>query len=323
MAVLAAPITAGDKRLGALVVYSPRAPVFAEDDLALVQLLADQAAVVLESRALIDEAARVRAREEVTRLKEDFLSAAAHDLKTPLTTLVAQAQLLERRAVRMPAAPADVEGIRRLVREAQRLKTLVLELLDAARAEQGRLVGQREEVDLVALAQEICVRHTSPRHPCSVDAPRAVDGVYDPVRIVQLIENLVENAVKYTPEGGPVQVKIWREGGYNNLTVTDSGIGIPTEDLPHIFERFHRGTNVDDRRFAGMGLGLFICRGIAEQHGGRIWATRAPGGGSTFHVALPVAAPQDGPGQEAAPTPAALVGAAPRAGTGQGGSTHD
>jgi signal transduction histidine kinase len=156
-----------------------------------------------------------------------------------------------------------------------------------------------------------------------VDAPRAVDGVYDPVRIVQLIENLVENAVKYTPEGGPVQVKIWREGGYNNLTVTDSGIGIPTEDLPHIFERFHRGTNVDDRRFAGMGLGLFICRGIAEQHGGRIWATRAPGGGSTFHVALPVAAPQDGPGQEAAPTPAALVGAAPRAGTGQGGSTHD
>ncbi|HEX6607691.1 MAG TPA: GAF domain-containing protein, partial [Chloroflexia bacterium] len=85
MAVLVAPITAGDTRLGALVVYSSRAPVFAEDDLALVQLLADQAAVVLESRALIDEAARVRAREEVTRLKEDFLSAAAHDLKTPLT----------------------------------------------------------------------------------------------------------------------------------------------------------------------------------------------------------------------------------------------
>jgi signal transduction histidine kinase len=282
-----------------------------------------QAAVVLESRALIDEAARVRAREEVTRLKEDFLSAAAHDLKTPLTTLVAQAQLLERRAVRAPNAPADVEGIRRLVREAQRLKTLVLELLDAARAEQGRLVGQREDVDLVALVQEICARHTSPRHPCIVDGPRSVAGVYDPVRIMQLVENLVENAVKYSPEGGAVRVKVWREDGYNNLTVTDSGIGIPSEDLPHIFERFHRGTNVDDRRFAGMGLGLFICRGIAEQHGGRIWATRAPGGGSTFHVALPAAAPQDGTRQGGAPNLAAVPVGAPRDGTGQGDATHD
>jgi signal transduction histidine kinase len=323
LAVLAAPITAGDKRLGVLVVYAPKTPVFAEDDLALVQLLADQAAVVLESRALIDEAARVRAREEVTRLKEDFLSAAAHDLKTPLTTLVAQAQLLERRAVRAPAAPADVEGIRRLVREAQRLKTLVLELLDAARAEQGRLVGQREDVDLVALVQEICARHTSPRHPCIVDGPRSVAGVYDPVRIMQLVENLVENAVKYSPEGGAVRVKVWREDGYNNLTVTDSGIGIPSEDLPHIFERFHRGTNVDDRRFAGMGLGLFICRGIAEQHGGRIWVTRAPGGGSTFHVALPAAAPQDGTRQGGAPNLAAVPVGAPRDGTGQGDATHD
>jgi signal transduction histidine kinase len=322
MAVLVAPITAGDNRLGALVVYSPRAPIFAEDDLALVQLLADQAAVVLESRALIDEAARMRAREEVTRLKEDFLSAAAHDLKTPLTTLVAQAQLLERRAVRAPSAPADVEGIRRLVREAQRLKTLVLELLDAARAEQGRLVGQREQVDLVALAQEICARHTGPRHPCRVDAAGPVPGVYDPVRIMQLIENLVENAVKYSPEGGPVRVQVWQEAGANHLSVTDSGIGIPTEDLPHVFERFHRGTNVDDRRFAGMGLGLFICRGIAEQHGGRIWVTRAPGRGSTFHVALPIVAPPgdaepgDLPTQEATP-----VAAAP-AGTAQGGASY-
>jgi signal transduction histidine kinase len=322
MAVLVAPITAGDKRLGALVVYSSRAPVFAEDDLALVQLLADQAAVVLESRALIDEAARVRAREEVTRLKEDFLSAAAHDLKTPLTTLVAQAQLLERRAVRTPGAPADVEGIRRLVREAQRLKTLVLELLDAARAEQGRLVGQREDVDLVALAQEICARHTGPRHPCRVDAAGPVQGVYDPVRMMQLIENLVENAVKYSPEGGPVRVQVWQEAGTNRLSVTDSGIGIPTEDLPHVFERFHRGTNVDDRRFAGMGLGLFICRGIAEQHGGRIWATRAPGSGSTFHVALPGAAPPDGAGPGASFTQEATPVAAAPAGTAQGGPTH-
>jgi GAF domain-containing protein len=132
-AVLAAPITAGGTRLGVLSVFAPRAPIFAEEDLELLQLLADQGAVILESRALIDEAARVRAREEATRLKDDFLSAAAHDLKTPLTALIATAQLLERRATRQPDRPADLGAIRRIVGEAIRLRTIVVELLDAAR----------------------------------------------------------------------------------------------------------------------------------------------------------------------------------------------
>ncbi|HEX9369576.1 MAG TPA: histidine kinase dimerization/phospho-acceptor domain-containing protein [Roseiflexaceae bacterium] len=146
-AVLAAPIAAGPKRLDVLVVYAPRAPIFADDDLALLQLLADQAAVVLESRALIDEAARMQAREEAARLKEDFLSAAAHDLKTLLTTLVTRAQLLERRALRAPDAPADLASIQLVVQEGQRLKRLVIELLDAARAEQGRLIGEQTRFD--------------------------------------------------------------------------------------------------------------------------------------------------------------------------------
>ncbi|HEX9988195.1 MAG TPA: GAF domain-containing sensor histidine kinase [Chloroflexia bacterium] len=288
-ALLVAPITAGDKRLGILVAYAPRTPIFADEDLDLLQLLADQAAVILESRALIDEAARVQAREEVARLKEDFLSAAAHDLKTPLTTIIAQTQLLERRAMRDPSAPTDIASVRKLLKEIQRLKTLVLELLDAARAEQGKLVGEREEVDLIAAAQETCARHDSDRHPCVVEAGGPVLGTYDANRILQLFENLVENAVKYSPEGGPVRVKLWREGGWNHITVTDAGIGIPADDLPNVFERFHRGKNVDDRQFAGMGLGLFICRGIAEQHGGRISVSSAPGGGTTFHVELPSA----------------------------------
>ena len=286
-AILAAPITAGENRLGVLIAYAPHAPIFAEEDLSLMQLLADQAAVVLESRALIDEAARVRAHEEVTRLKDDFLSAAAHDLKTPLTTLVAQTQLLERRVLRTPDAPIDLASIKKLSKEVQRLRTLVMELLDAASTEQGKLVGRKEETDLVALAEEICARHNSERHPCTVEAQEPVVGEYDPIRVFQLIENLVENAVKYSPEGGAVRIKLWHDTGWNHLTVTDKGIGMSVEDMRHIFERFHRGRNVDDRRFAGMGLGLFICRGIAEQHGGAISATSRPEEGSTFHVKLP------------------------------------
>ena len=286
-AILAAPITAGDKRLGVLIAYAPRAPIFADEDLALLQLLADQAAVILESRTLIDEATRVRAHEEVTRLKDDFLSAAAHDLKTPLTTLVAQTQLLERRALRTPDEPIDLASIKKLSKEVQRLRTLVMELLDAASTEQGKLVGRKEETDLVNLAEEICARHNSERHPCTVEAQEPVVGEYDPIRVFQLIENLVENAVKYSPEGGAVRIKLWHDTGWNHLTVSDKGIGMSVEDMRHIFERFHRGRNVDDKRFAGMGLGLFICRGIAEQHGGAISATSTPGEGSTFHVKLP------------------------------------
>jgi signal transduction histidine kinase len=290
--IVSVPIVAGSEVLGVLSVYGARAPIFAEDDLKLAQLLADQAAVILESRALIDEAARVRAREEATRLKDDFLSAAAHDLKTPLTALIVQAQLLERRVRRDPTAPADATGIARILQDAQRLRYLVTELLDVSRVEQGKLLDKREELDLVTLVRGACERLTSPLHTCRLEAREPVMGSYDGVRIVQLVDNLLENAVKYSPAGGPIDVRVWRDGEVAHLTVTDTGIGIPREDLDELFDRFQRGTNVDDRRFAGMGLGLFICRGIAEQHGGRIWATSpGPGKGSTFHVELPARVP--------------------------------
>ncbi len=286
--MIAAPITAGERRLGVLVLFAERPPIFAVSDRELSQLLADQAAVILESRALIDHASRVRAREEATRLKEDFLSAAAHDLKTPLTTVVAQAQFLERKATRDPSAPSDLQGLQRIVRESQRLATLVTDLLDAARMEQGKLVADREPVDLGALVGEVVARQHPGPHATELDVRGAIVGDYDRRRIEQLVENLVENAKKYSPEATPVSVAIWQEDGEAHISVRDRGIGIPPADLPKIFERFSRASNVDDRKFHGMGLGLYICRGIVEEHGGRIWAESEIGKGSTFHVALPL-----------------------------------
>jgi signal transduction histidine kinase len=247
----------------------------------------------LESRALLDEAARVQARAEATRLRDEFLSAAAHDLKTPLTTLVGQAQLLTVRAERDPAAPPNLAGLRRLTQEAERLRELVLELLDASRLEHGLALNHREEVDLVALARQVAARQAAPRHRIIVEGGEAVCGRYDRTRIAQLLDNLVGNALKYSPEGGEVRIAVRREGDRALLSVTDQGIGIPEADQAHIFERFQRGANVDDRRFAGMGLGLYICRGIVEQHGGTIRVSSAPGRGSTFLVTLPIATEDD------------------------------
>jgi signal transduction histidine kinase len=287
--VLTAPITAGERQLGLLMVYGGRAPIFVEDDLHLVSLLAEQAAVVLESRALIDEAAGVRAHEVAARLKEDFLSAAAHDLKTPLTTLRGQSQLLLRQAERTPDAPADRAGLARVAAAGERLATLVEVLLDASRIENGQLVLHLETLDLAALAMELSRWDRPGRSAIGFDADGAVlEGRYDRARMTQLLENLIENAVKYSPQGGAVTVRTWQEGDVARISVADSGIGISDVDLPHVFERFRRGQNVDDRRFSGMGLGLYISAGIVAEHGGRIWVESEVGRGSTFHVALPI-----------------------------------
>ena len=174
------------------------------------------------------------------------------------------------------------------MREAQRLSALVTDLLDAARMEQGRLVADREPMDLGTLVSSVATRQRAGAHRVDVDVRGAVVGSYDGRRIEQLLENLIENASKYSPEATPVNVNVWQEDGEARITVHDQGIGIPAADLPRIFERFSRASNVDDRKFHGMGLGLYICRGIVEEHGGRIWVESEIGKGSTFHVALPL-----------------------------------
>lgn len=285
--VLAAPVSAGEKRIGVLIVTAARPSIFAQDDLALLQFLADHVAVILEDHNMIREVARIQAQEDAVRLRDEFLSAAAHDLKNPLTAILGHAQLMVRRAEREPAESANIQGLRRLESDAQRMRRLVDQLLDASRVEEGRLLGTRDTVDLAALAAEICERACLESHQIVLEAQEPVVGEFDRVRLEQLMDNLVSNAVKYSPEGGEVRVKVWIEGEEAHITVTDRGIGMPASDLPHIFDRFHRASNTSGRSMPGSGLGLFICRGITQEHGGHIWATSVLGEGSTFHVVLP------------------------------------
>jgi signal transduction histidine kinase len=285
-AIVSAPITSGDRRLGVLTVYALRPPVFTDDAVAVVRMLAEQAALVLRSQELLREAAQVRAMAEMTRLKDDFLSVVAHDVRTPLTTILINSELLET-ALGNDGRNGQRAGALRA--EAERLKTLVDDYLDIVSAEAGR-EARMAPGDLVEIAREALQGMPDQASHVQLNGAQAVTGAFDAARLRQLVQNLVGNAVKYSNPTDPVELRIWQENGQAQLTVTDHGIGIPDEDLPLLFERFHRGSNTDDRRYRGLGLGLYICRQIAEEHGGSITVSSKVGEGTTFHVTLPLAA---------------------------------
>jgi len=148
--------------------------------------------------------------------------------------------------------------------------------------------GPREPIDVAQVVREVAERSRPGHERIAVDAAERLAGEFDHRRIEQLIDNLIENALKYSDEKGLVEVNAWRDGGAVHLTVKDHGIGIPAGDITGIFDRFRRASNVDAKRYTGIGLGLYICRGIVEEHGGQIWVESVVGQGSTFHVLLPV-----------------------------------
>lgn len=310
--VIAAPITADGLRMGVLTVYAERAPIFVEDDLWLLELLADQTSVLLEARALTTQAGELRGREEAARLKEEFLSAAAHDLRTPLTVVLGQAELIERRLLRDPAAPVDPVGVGRMAREARHLRDLVGELLDAQRLEQGLAVMNLAPADLGELVEAVRARHAEHGVPLILEEPdEALLVSVDGPRIEQVVENLLENAYKYGADDEPPALRIWHEGAEARIAVIDHGAGVPQGERERIFERFYRSPNARSITDTGMGLGLYICRRIVEDHGGSIWTEPTPGGGATFVIALPlVPEPEAAPATEGPLWPAPGAGAA-------------
>ena len=287
--VIAAPISTEDRRIGVLTVFAERAPIFVEDDLWLLELLASQTALLLEARTLTAHAGELRAREEATRLKEEFLGAAAHDLRTPLTVVLGQAELMERRAARHPERPVDPAGLARIVREARRLRDLVAELLDAQRLEDGRAVSERRPADLREVVEAVRDRHAANGVTIGIRAPEApLVSAIDRPRIEQVLDNLVENAVKYGPADGTPEIQVEAGDVNARISVVDHGVGIPEGERERVFERFYRASNAQDVTDTGLGLGLYICRRIVDEHDGRIRHTETPGGGSTFVIELPL-----------------------------------
>jgi two-component system OmpR family sensor kinase len=224
---------------------------------------------------------------------------ASHELRAPLTSIQGNLEILERQA-NLPGEER-MEAIGEASREAHRLARLVADLLALARADAGVPLRQEPvEMDRVLMDSVAEARHLTHGQRLEVEhlEPAVVAG--DPDRLKQLVLILLDNAIKYTPPDGRVTVRLQQNGTGIEVSVRDTGIGIPREDLPRVFDRFYRADPARSRDPGGTGLGLSIARWIAEQHGGAISLDSHPGKGTTAIVRLPALTEGERPLAEAA-----------------------
>lgn len=237
------------------------------------------------------------ARQEAEQLKDEFISIAAHELRTPLAILKGFAQTLLLQTARGKGSELvdwQIEALHGIDQATARLVELTEDLLDVTRLQAGRLELHREPTNVVALLQRVMKRlqMTTDQHTLSLHTPLEYLIVQaDPRRLEQVCSNLIGNAIKYSPAGGMIEVTINEEPDTKRalLSVSDHGIGIPAHQHSLVFGRFARAENARSYGIGGTGLGLYVCRELVERQGGHIWFESTEGQGSTFFVSLPLA----------------------------------
>ncbi|GAB4447253.1 MAG: hypothetical protein OHK0015_51190 [Chloroflexi bacterium OHK40] len=284
-AALALPLALpGEVPIGFLIAgLSPRLR-FDEAYREFLERLANQVAV-----AVAGARAHARAEQEV-EIRDSFLSIAAHELKTPLTPMIGKLQLLRRRLGREQVDPRALRDLELVEAEASRLVTMIDLLLDVSYLRSGQLPIARLPVELGELVRRLVAElepalqsHTL---VCELpDGPVLVAG--DPIRLEQVLRNLVGNAVKYSPQGGKITLTLQTQAATVALSVADQGIGIAPEALPRIFERYYRGDPVGTGGVGGFGIGLYVVHELVRAHGGDITVESTVGVGSRFTVTLP------------------------------------
>jgi len=225
---------------------------------------------------------------ELDRIKSDFVSAVSHDLRSPLTAILGYVELIEKAGM---VNKEQREFIRRIQQSVQNITALINDLLDIGRIEAGFDAG-KETISLAAIIEYTLDAFQGRLREKSLilksEVQKDLPTVFgNPVRLRQLLGNLLANAIKYTPPFGEISLQALLEGDQILLQVRDSGIGIPSSDLPYIFDRFYRASNVSID-IPGTGLGLAIVRSIVDNHHGRIWVESISGKGTTFSILLPV-----------------------------------
>jgi signal transduction histidine kinase len=290
---LAVPMIAHNRLLGALTIATWSARVWQDAEISLLQALANQMAAGLEAAQLRAAATHAEAMKEADRLKGELLSTVSHELRTPLGTIKGFATALLEYDGSI-AAEERQEFLQRISAAADHLRSLVDDLLEAGRLEAQGVRLERTPVDLTWLVGDTIQNMDSrlSKHRVIVRADRHIPPIHvDATRLRQVLHNLLDNAVKYSPDESVITLTIGWRGDSVAIAVTDQGIGIPVEHLSRVFERFHRVDSSLTRRIGGTGLGLAIARWIVEAHGGRIWAESAgENRGTTITLSLPLSA---------------------------------
>jgi PAS domain S-box-containing protein len=301
-AILAVPVRLGREVLGvmqfiATTIESPDGPLL--DLLAIAgnqigQFIGRKRAEEERAELLVREQAALADAEAAIRMRDQLVAGVSHDLKNPLTAISGQVQVLQFLATRgrEELRPERLLGsLDAISSTAKRMTTLINELLDAVHLQAGLQIElRRRPTDLANLALQVVANHqqATENHSLQFDGnqPGPI-GEWDPDRLERVLDNIVSNAIKYSPSGGEILVEVARDRGWGVLSVQDQGVGIPTADLPHIFERYQRARNVS-AKFAGTGLGLAGARDLIELHGGSISVASVEGVGSKFVVRLPL-----------------------------------
>lgn len=280
------PLIARGRTLGAMsLVYTTSGRHYSHADLVLMEDLGRRTALAVDNARLYEES------QQAIRMRDEFLSVAAHELKTPVTSLRGFAQVTLRQVEKNN--DFDLERVRRafinMDQQSEKLARLVTQLLSIARIQAGRLILDREKTDFVRLVEDVvtAAQMRTAKHLVALHAPITLPIFCDPLRLEQVITNLVDNAIKYSPDGGDIDIEITQsELNRVSFIITDHGIGVAPEHREKIFQRFYQAQK--RTYLEGMGLGLYISHEIVVLHGGTIQVEQPPVGGTRFIVSLPV-----------------------------------
>ena len=286
-AIIVAPLPARGRVLGTITyfAFAPR-QAYTDVDRALAQDVAMRAGLALDNARLHAEAQRA------TSLRDEFLSVAAHELKTPMTTLRGYTQLLAKSTQAGDVPPLQLldRSVNSIEAQSAKLMKLTEQLLDVSRLETGKLPVSPVPVDLVNLVRGLVhsIQQSTTRHTIDVRTPESCLVNVDPIRMEQVLANLVDNAVKYSPNGGQVEITLaLADTGFVEISVRDWGLGIPPHRREHLFDRFYQAHG--EGHYGGLGLGLYVSQQIVELHAGSIYAQFPEDGGSRFVIRLPSA----------------------------------
>ncbi len=314
--ILGVPLSIQERSIGVLEAINKHGDaLFTEEDTKVLCTLAAQAAIAIQNAQFVGELRRAYQKlNQLDSLKSDFIAIASHELRTPLGLILGYASLL-----RDDASGPAAEQLEVVVQAALRLRGIIEEMVNLRMLDTGERTLQRVTFSIQELIKAVCAESesfaTAKGQAISIHVPAAPLWVHaDRAQITVVLNNLLTNAVKFTPHGGRIGVSASSRDNEVWVSVSDTGIGIPANDLERIFERFYQVEPHMERRHGGMGLGLAIAKGLVELHGGRIWAESVKGRGSRFTFTLP--AGNSPPGSGTLASPSSPAGSGVRSGNG-------